>query len=81
MLSESSIPGSEEREKLLVIHPLCEGDAKTGTGVAAPFGVGASEDRVLGYPLCGSMKFQSPHDEFACSRYSPHVPSPPPVEP
>ena len=57
MSSESATPGSEDSEKLLVIHPLCVGDAKTGTGDAAPFGVGASEDRVLGYPLCGSMKF------------------------
>ena len=45
----------EDSEKLLVIQPLWLGDAKTGTGADAPFGVGASEDRVLGYPLCGSI--------------------------
>ena len=78
MSSESVIPGREDREKLLVIHPLWDGDANTGTGDVAPFGVGASEDRVLGYPLCGSMKFQSPHVEFAFRRYSTQVPSPSP---
>ena len=48
ILSAWSIPESEESEKLLVTHPLWESDANTGTGDDAPFGTGASVDRVLG---------------------------------
>ena len=51
ILSDSVIPGSEDKVKLLVTHPLWDGDANTGTGDVAPFGVGASEERVLGYPF------------------------------
>ncbi len=79
-LSDSVIPGREDRVKLLVTQPLCDEDAKTGTGDAAPLGVGASEERVLGYPLCGSMKFYSRHVESDFGRYSTQVPSPPPEE-
>ncbi len=48
ILSESSIPAMDDSEKLLEIHPLWDGEAKTGTGVGAPFGTGASDERVLG---------------------------------
>ncbi len=44
------MPESDEIEKLLVTHPLWDAEANTGTGEDVPFGVGASVERVLGYP-------------------------------
>ena len=48
ILSAPPTPSREESEKLLVTQPLCNSDAKTGTGDDAPLGIGASVDMVLG---------------------------------
>ena len=48
IFSETAIPSSEERVKLLLTQPLWDEDAKTDTGELAPIGIGASVDIVLG---------------------------------